>query len=793
MPIMMKTMMATTLVLHASASLPNGHAWGCLPNNVSAHLPFCDSKLSTDERLTDLISRLTLEEKIGLLSADKNTGVSVCNMMGHGVQRLGIPPYMHLVETNTAVASTCLGPLKCAQNYPGPTGLGATFNRSLWYKKGEAMGDEMRAFNNLNWYRATGDAPKSLIGLNGYGPNLNIARDPRYGRTSELPGEDAYLTGQYAINMVRGGQGQDDYQSGKSKYLKMTLGLKHYALYGVEVDRPSFIPNVTAHDLWESYLPQYSSGFSKVDLDGKPAGNAMGTMCSYAGLNGVPSCANDYLLNKVIRSKFEREDVVVGTDCGAINNMFQANHYAENAEDAAAKSLNGGADMELGDQVWAPVANGGSGLLEKAVDDKKTTEDRVNESVRRVLNLRMITGQFDSIDDQPYTKINSEAVNSTFSHELNLEAALQSFVLLKNVNNVLPMDRNKKTVLVGPHVHSTRDLMSDYKGDQQCYDGGYNCFPTIAEEFTSQSPSTTFVQQGVEMNSTNSSGIAAAMSAIQNHAEQVLIFIGIGNNEEHEAHDRFNTSLPGLQEPFTLNVLSLCRKLNIPAAVVMINGGAVAIDPVVPAAEAIVEAFYPSVRGAKALNMALFGDSNRFGRLSVTLYNKDYINQVDFHNFDLSIAPGRTYKYYTGKPLFHFGEGMSYSTFDMNCDVDDHRIDTNSNTKITCTITNMNGSPEGDEVLMVYHQVSDSIRKAAKHPVPIRELVDFDRVTVQKGGTVAVHFNIGENQLGLVDENGDRQLIAGVHTIFISNGSNNQASFRIVIKENKVLDVVPRF
>ena len=267
--------MKSILILNtvaAATSLPNGHAWGCEPNNVSAHLPFCNAKLSTDARLTDLISRLTIDEKIGLMSADKNTGVNVCNMMDQGVPRLGIPPYMHLVEANTAIASHCLGPNKCAQNYPGPTGLGATFNRSLWYKKGEAMGDEMRAFNNLNWYRATGDAPKSLIGLNGYGPNLNIARDPRYGRTSELPGEDTYLTGQYAINMVRGGQGNDDYDSGKSKYLKMTLGLKHYALYGVEVDRPSFIPNVTAHDLWDTYLPQYMHGFSKVDADGAPAG-----------------------------------------------------------------------------------------------------------------------------------------------------------------------------------------------------------------------------------------------------------------------------------------------------------------------------------------------------------------------------------------------------------------------------------------------------------------------------------------------------------------------------------------
>ena len=254
-----------------------------------------DASLPIAKRLEDLVGRLSLDEKIGLMSADKHTHVSSCNMMSAGCLRLGIPSYMHLVETNTAVASKCLGPGKCSVNYPGPTGLGASFNRTLWSGKGHAMGEEMRAFNNLRWYRATGDAPHSLIGLNGYGPNLNIARDPRYGRTSELPGEDPFLSGQYAVAMVRAAQGNDDYESGKSKFLKMTLGLKHYDLYSVEEPRPSFIPAVTAHDLWETYLAQYSLGFSNKDADGNPAGGAMATMCSYAGLNGVPSCANDYV------------------------------------------------------------------------------------------------------------------------------------------------------------------------------------------------------------------------------------------------------------------------------------------------------------------------------------------------------------------------------------------------------------------------------------------------------------------------------------------------------------------
>jgi hypothetical protein len=267
-------------VADPGSTLPNGHAWGCLPGNISASKPFCDASRPIAERVANLVSLLTLDEKIGFLSADNHTHVDACNMMSSGCIRLGVPPYMHLVETNTAVASTCLGPNKCSTNYPGPPGLGASFNRSLWRAKGHAMGEEMRAFNNLRWYRATGDAPHSLIGLNGYGPNLNIARDPRYGRISEVPGEDPFLTGTCrcrnsscvppaapaislppcsacilillrisgwffcidAVEMVRGGQGNDAYESGKSQFLKMTLGLKHYALYTVETPRASFIP-----------------------------------------------------------------------------------------------------------------------------------------------------------------------------------------------------------------------------------------------------------------------------------------------------------------------------------------------------------------------------------------------------------------------------------------------------------------------------------------------------------------------------------------------------------------------
>eukprot|EP00039_Didymoeca_costata_P030626 m.30608 g.30608 ORF g.30608 m.30608 type:complete len:811 (-) comp8218_c0_seq1:49-2481(-) len=785
--------------------MPNGHAWGCKPGNISAHLPFCDPTLSIKDRLADLIGRLSTDEKIGLMCSDNHTFVGSCNMMSAGCVRLGIPPYMHLVETNTAVASTCLGPGKCSVNYPGPMGLGATFNRTLWHAKGEYMGNEMRAFNNLQWWRATADAPHSLIGLNGYGPNMNIGRDPRYGRISELPGEDPFLTGTYAVNMVRGGQGMDEFASGKSKFLKMTMGLKHYALYNVEVPRPKFIPNVNAHDLWETYLAQYDLGFSATDDDGNPAGNAMGTMCSYAGLNGVPSCANDYLLNQVIRSKegFNRPDVVVGTDCGAVNNMVHANHYAKDDLHAASETLNGGTDMELGDTTWTSIANGGKGMLLTALNQGLVNETRLNESVERILNLRFVTGQFDPIEDQPYTKIGAEAVNASEAHQLNLEAALQSFVLLKNDKNTLPFTKGKKTAVLGPHVNSTRDLMSDYKGDEQCPNKTYTCFPTIAEAFTAANGmENTIVEEGVKLSGLDASGIEAALNAASS-SEQVLLFIGDGNEQEHEGIDRPNISLPGLQEMFTLKVLQLCESKQIPVAVILINGGPIAIDPIVPAANAIVEAFNPSVRGAEALTIALFGEANRFGKLPITMYEKDFMIKSDFHDFDMSKPPGRTYKYYTGHPLYTFGHGISYSTFSSSCKSANKNADTlKDNTivvsenmdKVTidCTVAISGGMASGEEVLMVFHSVGDAIRKAANHSVPLKELVGFDRVHATTSQSASTSFVIGPNQLGLVDENGDKQLIKGDHTIVVTNGVDFSATFPVTVETSALLKSVPK-
>eukprot|EP00026_Physarum_polycephalum_P000650 Phypoly_transcript_00651.p1 GENE.Phypoly_transcript_00651~~Phypoly_transcript_00651.p1 ORF type:complete len:873 (+),score=93.35 Phypoly_transcript_00651:1602-4220(+) len=737
---------------------PSGYA--CL-DSYTKSLPFCDTSRTIDERVDDLMARLTLEEKMGLMGCDTvNTPVDDCSCMTNGIERLGIPDYMQIVETNSAVASACVAPFVCATEFAAPANLAASFNRSIWYNKGQVISTEMRAFNNLNWYRAS--TPYSFIGLLGFGPNINIVRDPRFGRNSELPSEDPFLSGSYASEYLQGMQ-----QATESKFLRMISGLKHYGCYSIEDDRMARNVNVSMFDLWDTYLPQFEMGFSA------EYGNAQAVMCSYASVNGVPSCANDYLINQVVRGKWGRPDVLVATDCGAVGNMVNANFYAKNNADAAAKALNGGSDVNLGDMFFPPAANGGNGALVQALQLGLTNETFVNASAKRIITKRFITGQFDPTSMQPYTQIGVEAINSTASNAFNLDAILQGLILLKNQNDTLPFSQGKKLAVVGPHVISQRDLFEDYKGDMECYGGGDGCVRTIGEVFSNfNGPNLTQVQIGVQLDSNDTSGIQAALDAVS-WADQVVLCIGLGYSLEHEGIDRPNTLLPGLQESFSLKVLSLGK----PTVIVLINGGIVSIDSLVEPAPAIIEAFYPSMRGAEALFMSIFGQANRWGRLPVTIYPASFATQTDMYSFNMTLPPGRTYRYYTGTPLFDFGSGLSYTTFSYNASASN----TANSTAIIIDYRN-SGKMTGDDVFLVYHRVGDDVMKQVNHPVPFRSLVGFDRVgNVGVGEKGQLQIVIPRTSFYLTNNTGDKVLYYGTHYLDITDSISPLVTLTVII------------
>ena len=759
-------MLANVVLLGVVSVLPNGHVTGCMEG--SKGLPFCNASLSVGDRVKDLVARMTTDEKVSMMAPSALPGgADACAFKDIGVPRFGIPPYLHLVEMNTNVASCCLKEGQCATTYAGPTGLGAAFNTTMWRMKGELISDEFRAMNNIGWHRCVGasDVKQAPIGLTGFGPNINIMRDPRWGRNSEVPSEDPFLAGEYAHHYVRGGQTGED-----MRYTKVAMSLKHFAAYSVEANRFAFAPNISMHDLWETFLPQFQRG---MDVDG---GNATGVMCSYDAPNGVPACANKYLLNDVLRGDFNRSDAVVGTDCGAVQNMVLHNHYSKTDYDAARDTLFGGSDLEFGDTYWTPISEDGKGLLQEIVEKEKAEAlAAIDASLTRILTVRFKTGQFDDLADQPYTKIGAEVVNSTEHQKINLDSTLQSLVLLKNNDTTLPIKAQGaekiSLALVGPHVDAQLDLLSDYHGDQICFDGTYNCIPTIRAVFSDSIPKdysfvqSVAVEKGVDINSKTTSGIAAAVHAAA-LSNVTVFFGGLGHVMEHEGIDRTSVTLPGQQGELLDQILALPNKPRV--VIVLINGGAVSLGAdTISKADAIVEAFYPSIRGAEALYKTLFGASNAWGRMPYTIMKASTVAALDMNNFDMAKAPGRTYKYLSEEAEFEFGHGLSYTTFNVTGCTADNVVATNT------------GAVAGDAVVMLFHRPGDDVREAVggKHPVPLKTLIGFDRAALGPGASATLtltgqRYESLDESLKLVDENGVRTQYPGTHYLDFFDGVN---------------------
>jgi beta-D-xylosidase 4 len=717
--------------------VPRGHA--CLPPN--GQWPFCNTSLSVEERVAWLLSNLTTLEKLGLIGADP--AYNACPLVDAGVARLGIPKYMWLDETNTGIASGCAAPGRCATTFPSPAGLAASFNRSVWRMKGEILSTEQRAMNNLHWTRFSPNQEPFFIGVDGFGPNINMVRDPRWGRNDEVPSEDPFLAGHYAANYVRGMQEGPD-----QRYIKMIAFLKHYTAYSVETNRAAFNANISTFDFYDTFVAQFEIAFTQ--------GRASGAMCSYASVNGVPSCANPLLLTELLRNKWGMEDSVITTDCGAVSNMYYYNHFAANLSDAAAKSLNAGTDLNT-ETVF-------SGLdMIAAIATGETNVSMVDRALRRSLKLRFRAGLFDPVVNQPYTTLGLTDIATPAHRHQNYDSALQSFVLLRNDGNaVLPLKaKSQKIAVLGPKISSTMTLLEQYYGDQVCYGGGFDCITTLAQAMQSYGGGSAYVTpfQAINVTGSNASLIPEAL-AIARTSDVIVLALGLDRQVEGETVDRTNTDLPGLQASFAQQVLSL----GIPTVVVFINGGMISFDNILNTKTplAIVEAFYPGFEGANALACTLFGCANRWGKLPVTIYPTTFQSEANFYSFDMTAAPGRTYRYYQGTPLYPFGWGLSYTNFSYNCS------QLFAAFQITCTVSNV-GVVDGDEVVLAFHRVSSDIRAKWPHPFPKKNIVGFERLFIKARSSATVVFDFAESAFESTNNEGARRVYQGLHYVEIGS------------------------
>jgi len=738
------TLVATVAAWGAPPS-PSPYSYhGCLEEPAKS-MRWCDTTISHEERLDWLMSQLTLEEKIGLVSPNVKIG-EMCNDHTQGVPRLGVPPYMWLVEANTGAASACLPSGKCATTFNGPLGMGASFNRSSWAAKGRVLGTELRAFNNIGWHRDAGTGT-NLIGLTGYGPNINNPRDPRFGRLSELPSEDPYHLGHYAVEFLRGSQAED-----VNGYPLAITFLKHFTAYSMETNRMHSNFNISLFDFFDTYLPQYAIAFKE--------GNAQGVMCSYDAENGRPSCANDWLLNTVLRGRWQQPDAFVSTDCGVVRNLKGPPVNVKDNATASAYTINNGTDLEMGTDLMYT----GLGL---AVAAGQVNETTITTAARRTLVPLFKAGLYDPLDSSEWTKLGEDDVASAAHHQVRDEAAAQSFVLLKN-EGVLPLVPGKSIAVVGP-ISTAHDLFSDYLGDQVCPGTlpgkrppkNFNCSTTIFDAIKAiNSGGTTVNATGCSISGLLEPGIAEAVE-VASKADIVVLALGIDRTVEHEGVDRKSIELPGKQEILATAIYALKK----PTVLVLTNGGPLAIDDIQSGAGAIVEAFNPGF-GAPMLARTLFGRENRWGKLPYTIYTKDYTDEVDFSNYEMAKPPGRTYRYYTGTPLYRYGFGLSYSTFTLKCGGGGKDFPM----QFSCTVVNT-GTMAGDEVVQVYHSAGAAIRATAPYPVPIRSLVDFDRVSLAPGASAQLTFALQETAFELVQGDGNLTLVPGDRTVVFSRGT----------------------
>ena len=682
----------------------------CRISAQAVDFPFQNPKLSIDQRVNDLVSRLTLEEKIGQLMYS-----------APAVERLGVPAYNWWNECLHGVARNGR-----ATVFPQAIGLGATFDTDLIHRIAGAIATEGRAKYNVSsahGYR------QRYQGLTFWTPNINIFRDPRWGRGQETYGEDPFLTSQIGLAFVKGLQGDNP------NYLKAAALAKHYAVHsGPEALRHEFDAKVSMKDLWETYLP----AFEVLVREGK----VEGVMGAYNRTNGDPCCAHPYLMGEVLRKKWGFKGYYV-SDCWALRDFFEGHKVVKTAPEAAALALNLGCNLNCGN-VYPTLGD--------AIKQGLTSEKEVDKNLKELLPSRFKLGLFDPVGAGPFDHIGPEVVRSPAHIALSREAAMKSMVLLKNKDNVLPIKKEVSRLFVcGPVAADAQALLANYYGISED-------LRTILEGIVGKvSPQTTIeYRQGALLDETNRNP-QDWFSSVAADAEVTIACLGITQlieGEEGESiasrhlGDRVDIGLPQNQIDFLKNIRSKAKKL----VVVMTGGSAIACPEVYDMADALLFVWYPGEQGGLAAADLLFGDAVPSGRLAVTVPKS--VNDLPPYE-DYAMA-GRTYRYMEKEPLFPFGFGLSYATFQYgSVKLDKSSIKRDNAVDLEIQVTNT-GKYKADEVVQLY--LTDM---EASVPVPQYALKSFQRITLEPGASQKVRFRITPEMMQMVDEKGERRIEPG--------------------------------
>ena len=853
-------------------------------------LPCCFAQ-TTDRRVNDLISRMTLEEKVSQLMNDSPA-----------IARLGIPAYNWWNECLHGVARAGR-----ATVFPETIGLAAAWDSDLTLRVAAAISDEARA----KYHEFVRRGKRNIYqGLTFWTPNINLFRDPRWGRGMETYGEDPYLTGQMAVNFIHGLQGDDP------KYLKTIATAKHYAVHsGPESQRHTFDARISERDLFETYLPHFEAAIRE--------GGAQSVMCAYNSVDGLPACANPRLLDDILRKQWGFQGYVV-SDCGAIGDIYLNHKSSPNAAAGVAVAVKAGTDLNCGVEYGNLLAAVKAGLLK---------ESDLDLPLRRLFTARFKLGLFDPPEQVRYARIPYSVNDSPEHRQLALETARKSIVLLKNEGNLLPLRKSLKSIaVIGPDADDAEILLGNYNGDPTApvtplagirrkvgaqtkvvYARGSDLaanlpsFETIPSSalFTAQgagrrnglngeyfvsgnfdgkqhrpreltypssgqmvgnvpsgakpaftrvdgqidfrwwdgaprpdlndddfgvrwtgylsAPATGKYQIGAigmnafelyldgrriaDLNNIHErnyryatvelqagklypirldyhefvgdadirlvwsrpaagSLVDAAVSAAR-QADAVILVLGLSPRLEGEemsvpvegfaGGDRVQLGLPRVQEELMQKIMATGK----PVTLVLLNGSAVAVNWARDHVPAIVDAWYPGEAGGDALADVLFGDYNPAGRLPVTFY-KSADQLPPFTDYGMQ---GRTYRFFTGEPLYPFGYGLSYTRFSYS-GLTVPAARTGQPVRVAVQVQNT-GSRAGEEVVQLYVKVPGA--------APIHSLEGFQRVALRAGEKRTVQFNLAPRQLARVETNGKRTAVAGNYTIWVGGGQPGKA------------------
>lgn len=679
------------------------------PASAQYQYPFQNPSLSYKERAENLISLLTPEEKVGLMM---NKSASV--------DRLGIPSYNWWSEA-------CHGVRQDGYTvYPQPIGMAAAFNAQLVYDVFSAVSDEARA----NWNRSNHDIFHVSMGeiyypgnpeLTFWCPNVNIFRDPRWGRGQETCGEDPYLNAVLGVQTVLGMQGNDKH------YLKTHACAKHYAVHsGPEPLRHSMNVEPTNRDLWETYLPAFKALVKK--------GNVREVMCAYQRFEGKPCCTSDRLLIDILRNKWGYDGLVV-TDCDAINNFYNKGQHETHQDplSASVDAVLNGTDLECG-KVFMCLTDG----LKKGL----VKESDLDQHLRKTLYGRMELGMFDPAGMLPWAKMGPEVISSEKNNELAIQAARESMVLLEN-KNVLPLSKQLKTIaVVGPNADDAAMLNGNYGGTptkehiHSLLDGIKAAVPHANMIYNKACELKRFNGGPADFAEAGSYRWRApeyvATTDFEKLAQEVkdadviIVIGGISARIEGEGGDKKDIELPIVQQ----QLLRAMHATGRPVVFVNCSGSAIAFGSVEGQYDALLQAWYAGQGGAKALAEVLFGDYNPGGKLPVTFYRSND-DLPDFLDYSMK---NRTYRYFTGKPQYAFGYGLSYTSFTVG----KGKLSSTSmrkDGKVTLTVPVKNtGKREGTETIQVYVKALDDAG------APIKALKGFQKVLLKAGekGTVKI-------------------------------------------------------